>query len=39
VAFEVDEAQLCVVSLTWATETDARWPRFEFVEHPPEETR
>ncbi|MBI2393248.1 MAG: hypothetical protein HYV09_26925 [Deltaproteobacteria bacterium] len=31
VAFEIMPGGLCVVHLTWAQPTDARWPRFEFV--------
>jgi hypothetical protein len=36
VAFEIDGA-LCVVHLTYAKETDPRWPRFAFVEQLPED--
>lgn len=36
VAFEVAGAGLCVVHLTWQTETDARWPHVSFVDRLPE---
>jgi hypothetical protein len=37
VAFDVGGSGLCVVHLTWAGRGDARWPRFEFVDHLPED--
>jgi hypothetical protein len=37
VAFEIERSGLCVVHLTWAVTGDARWPRFDLVEHLPEE--
>jgi hypothetical protein len=36
VAFELGDGRYCIVHLTWNVETNARWPRCEFVTSLPE---